>query len=797
MLMKRCQWNAISVVVALTVYSIAVVIDVYCSHWMSERQLLSFLPNLSLSKSSFQTILSVMTAFMALSFTIYNVLIQVYRHRYPIDFVSLHFSSTVENLSKHLMINIIIGILLLVNGSEASLLMNYAYLLHTTYCFGCVVKFSRTYTSLKIADTLEKHRETIISSIDSKKIQISSVNNQLVVLEKYSEDSFAKNELQIAKLITKSYVEMVVYFLKNKDTLIIDGNYKASDIEALEETLFSSIIDQVKLSVNYGYKNYLEECFCEIKYILDMCIKCDKLATFKNYSKLLDQLFQYSILREVLVGCYIIDLYGSLAKHIITESLSEPWFEAITSEFEFYGLTTQMHLEPKLIKILMARHFFLLETCLKKGKLDKYKVLRKNTFRLFRENINKSNSDFTKYLEMLFYMHSSSLLDSQNYELEKEHIALIEKIGQSALNDKNKDGSLFAYNALCQMEENSKNKEVQDLIRKTQFNLASKAIDFNVDLAAIYVPEYSEFVKKTSSQCLLDEAVESYKYLLRRTILGKNTEFTLYLLGNISKIALTFNKDKRAEQTRLIKLYVSALELAIKTEAKDCFYATIQDFEDLIVELDKDNKISHELFKDVLDDMKNCASIAIREKQIGFAIGIIGVLVDFIDNLNLLAKQKDLFLIGIDVVFQIGLDAIENDIDDIIRNVSNHLGWSCKKAIDNTDGDKVKAILDKASTLYNLTIEFGIGEKTTIFIGTLFVILGGYCSSINKTAMLAFLISHSKGLKRQELLNKARLMRAQETQTWNVFMKGDSKKYIDEFWSRITPTAVLSPSKKS
>lgn len=216
------------------------------------------------------------------------------------------------------------------------------------------------------------------------------------------------------------------------------------------------------------------------------------------------------------------------------------------------------------------------------------------------------------------------------------------------------------------------------------------------------------------------------------------------------------------------------------------FRLLLHKFTDLVKLLDKEKNISHDLYRLIVKVYENTGDIAISGKQVEYCINLNGTIVHLLKKLNEVARNKELYLELVEVLFQSGLKGIENNLDDLIRNVSNHLGWICKNAIDNNDRDKIKIILEKVSLLFNLSVDFGSDVRTTIFIGTLFIVLGGYSCSIKNLGIRKLVISNIKNLKRRDLLNKSKMIRENQSITWDAVMNNDAKKNIEIFWAMIS-----------
>lgn len=386
----------------------------------------------------------------------------------------------------------------------------------------------------------------------------------------------------------------------------------------------------------------------------------------------------------------------------------------------------------------------------------------------------------------MFYHHLFCLIETPNNRKLLEDLGeIVYKIGKNAFDNSNRELCLFVLSMFDIIIEKCGNKDLISIISSHKYNLSLKAIYFNNDLSALFFPDYNEEIQTSATIDDIKSVIDKYEELLYRTALRKNTELTLYFLNEINQIASRFSKEKKLEQIEFINLYEYLIDLTIKIKSNEVFQIALHKFIDLIITMDKENNISIDLFKTILEKFDDASDKAIREKQIDLSLSINSNLGELIKKLNILAKHREMYFEANEVIFQTGVKGVENNIEEVIRHVSNHLGWACKTAIDNNEMDKVKWLLVKASKLYNLTVDFGVKENTVIFVGTLFIVLGGYCTSKNNLTGLAMLIATIKGLKKVEVLNKSRIIREYESATWNKYMKNDAQGNIESFWKKV------------
>lgn len=743
-----------------------------------------FIPSKLLS----QPITAIIAAIIAVIFAVYILLIQLFRNRYPIDFIDAIFKRRISNISYNYILNIIIGILLLIIDKELAI-SKIIYILHVFYCIGLFCKLFQDYRVFNIKKSLNDYKSKVIYQLENNCIDYVSLNKCLDELGKYSEDSFIKGELYTAKYISYIYQDLALHFLENINKSVLKGALSSEEIEEIEKRIFISLLDQAKLSVHYDFKNYLRECYDIIHTILINTVKCDKVETFKNFIQLTDNFFGYNVFhKNSIIGIYTVALYGYIGNYIIKKNLREEWVRLIEEEFIVLCLASKIHLDNSILKAVFSEYISFLEDGIENGnEYIKYNMSFENLSKLY---INLSGScddnSVSNYIQSVFRSHSAKILEMQPDQKKflKDFINTIFNLGKSAFDNNNRNICLFVLSIFDHILEESQDTEILNLVSTHKYNLSLKAIYFNNDLAALFLPDYNKIIKESTSHETTKIVVTKYKELLYRTVIRKNNDLSLYFCNEINDLILFFSKEQKLEQIEFFNLYDYLLSFSVELGNEETFQLILHKYLDLIKSLDKEDRISIDLFNNIVETFDSASNKAIRDKQIDLCLSLNGAMADLLGKLNIVAKQKNLFVKSVEIIFQNGLKGIENDIDDVIRNASNHLGWVCKHAIDNNEREKVKFVLDKASSLFNICVEFEVNEKTVIFVGTLFIMLGGYSNSINNPLVANYIYNSIKTLKKISLLNKSKLIREHESVTWDKFMK-NPKINIDNFWKKV------------
>ncbi len=327
------------------------------------KTLKTYLNNTKIISQSFTTISASISAII---FAVYIVLIQLFRNRYPIDFIEAIYKSKISYVSYNYVLNIVFGVIFIVLDINFPI-CTVLYLFHVLYCLYLFTRLFKDYKVFNLTKVLETYEKNIIEIIEQKVLDKKEIKGSLRELSRYSEDSFIKDEIYLAKYISNLYKKLVLHFLENKDKLINRG-ISEEDIKEVERSLFMALKDQIEYCVNYNYHSYLTECFDLIEDVFITIIKCDKVDTFTGFSKIMDRLFSYNVFhKNWIVGIQIIDMYGNIASYVVEKNKREEWFKILNEKFALYRVTSSVFLDDSILKALIKENLLFIEICIKEN----------------------------------------------------------------------------------------------------------------------------------------------------------------------------------------------------------------------------------------------------------------------------------------------------------------------------------------------------------------------------------------------------------------------------------------------
>ncbi len=728
-------------------------------------------------------LLPILITVLTMFFAVYLLVVQLFRGRYPVDFIRKYFRN---NFSIDYIINIFIALILVVLNFDF-VLTKFIYILHFLYVF---YLFFRSYNSYRVFDPAAKIGEfeaKIKKEIDQG-LNEANIYHYLEELDNYSEDSLLKNEIFLSRHILKSYKNLIIYFLQNKSNLIINNQKEEKDkIDEIEKSLFKRIIVQYKTAVNLEYKDYTEEILSTIYQIIKVTVDCDKLTDHRSFAKQLKSLFSYTASQDnILSASKLIGLFGQTANYISEAEKLEDWKKEIKADLNFFSFnTSEIYSSEKLLEEMFRLYYNFLEIVFEDEDQESYQELTENIFEFIKNTFPNINNTSVKYFKIFNGFHTSLLVDSGNYEFIKLHLNFLEDVGRLGLFYDNEDIYRYVLSGFdFIIEKNIENVEINKLVNEYKFTFVLKMLEHKDEFATIFVPDYKKLLENNNPKdmAIIEEVIKGFRKLLNRSLMTKNKILSYYLFEKLNEIVLIYEQQDKACQHKYLELYKETLHFGLYNKEGETFHMILNQFQDLFLELDKENKLSEDLCETFIEIYQVLNISALQEKMVEFSISINHKLDEMRQESKLLLQKKDLYYKITDALFRIGIRGVENGMDEIIRNSSNRLGWIGRDAIENSDPKILKNVLEKAVNMLNLCHEFKINERTKIFNGTLFVILGGIAQSLKNFGAVKMIRDHIYKINCASNIYSAKLIRGYESEHWNDKMGGRASACMEKFF---------------
>ena len=381
-----------------------------------------------------------------------------------------------------------------------------------------------------------------------------------------------------------------------------------------------------------------------------------------------------------------------------------------------------------------------------------------------------------QYFQIFNSYHTNKIINKDKNKIIIHNIEFLKKIGKLGFRYNKRELYRYIIVGFDFIIKECNKQEITNLVNQYKYDFVLNLLELEDSFSTAFIPDYKQMLEQNGlkSQDTIERVKEGFRNLLRRTLITKNRVVSFFLFDKLKEIVMLYSKSDRQEQEEFIGIYEDVLYYGVFNKEPENFHLILKQFQDLFLEMDKEDKISHDLCLRFINIYKELNIITVYKKLIEFAISINHNLNEMKDKSRLINKKTELLLEVNKAFFATGMKGVENGVDDIIRNVSNKLGWIGKEAIDNNNND-----------------EFKINESTIIFNGTLFIILGAYATYKRKLYMAKCVKDAIYMINCASKLYASKLIRVYESEHWDEVMGGNAGKYMEEFYNNIMLNSVI------
>lgn len=742
-------------------------------------------------------LLPILITVLSLFFAVYLLVVQLFRGHYPVNFIRKYFN---ENFSIDYLINIIVALVLVILDYDF-VLTKYFYLVHFIYVFFIFFKSYNDYRVFEPAAKIEEFEEKIKAEIEAE-LNEEKISHYLQELNNYSEDSLLKNEIFLSKHILRTYKNLIIHFLMNETGQVINNEKEDSGrIYEIEKELFNKIIIQFKTAVNLDYKDYTDHILSTISHIFKITVDCERQSDYRRLSEQLKEFFSYTASQNnILAAAKIISIYSSTAVYISKEEKFNDWISEINNDLDFYSFnTSEIYSNEKLLKEMFKFYYKLLKIVFENKDQENYQEIIDKIFDFIKNTFPNINNTAVKYFKIFNGFHTNLLVKSSDYEFIKLHLKFLDKVGQLGLFYDNEDIYRYILGGFdFIIEQNRNSMEINKLVNEYKFKFVLKMLEHKDEFATIFVPDYKQLLENNSPKddLTVDEVINGFKELLNRSLMTKNKILSYYLFEKLNDIILIYDQSDKAYQRKYLNLYKQTLYFGLYNKEPETFHLILNKFQELFFELDNSKKLSKSLCEYFIDIYYGLNISSLEEKMTEFSISINQKLNEMRKDSRLILKKQELNQKIIDSIFRIGIKGVEYGVDEVIKNSSNRLGWIGKKAIENDNSKILNLILEKAVNLINLCHEFKINERTKIFNGTLFIILGGIAEGKNKPAAAQIIRNNIYKINCASSLYSSKLIKSYESDRWDDNMGGRASDCMEKFFNSLDQKLLSAECEK-
>lgn len=411
---------------------------------------------------------------------------------------------------------------------------------------------------------------------------------------------------------------------------------------------------------------------------------------------------------------------------------------------------------------------------------DYFKLIFKNfEFSILSNNIQKNN----------FYIFTGILkiINSEIYLEDKVkndvYVIIMKMIEQrKILLDELFIDWITDYLDSAKLDDLNKEIEMKELIC---YNL----IDMGVDVPEILLPKFDTIVlEKINDDNFNKYCIRVFDNLLYKCGLNKNRRTFISLLDNLSITIIKYSKSNKKEQKLWFEIFINLLNDSLFIKDSSFLESIIFYIKKTIYESDKDRKVSKDFGNYLINrfyDITLKYNINNDEICICF-INLLNDLIDIERNLNFVYTNMEIEETIYEILYYIGIDSIEVGNENVLKEISNTLGWIIKAKIDKKQSTVVNTLIDYSAKLYELSYLNKLSDQVIVFVGTLFIIIGAYTMTQQtyKSYTLRIKSKINKDEYKENLL-KSKMLRECKAKVWYDILGKNPKNHIESFWKFI------------
>ncbi len=760
--------------------------------------------NIDLNKV-IETISNIIGVILGIVFALYFFVLEMFRNKYPLEFVRIYVEKNLKIILGQCILNLLINMFILVFSKNYFCTSILCIVQFIYICF-LLYKIFENYNIFCSDNIVQNEKRYIDNIITSDNIDIDKIIDSLIKLNKYSEEAFYSNNLEIVNKVINLNKELIYKLIKTTDSHLIESELGDEKFKKISGLIVNNIMYQIKFGINHNNTNFVEESFYIVEDIIKKVILCQKLSLFNKFEENINSIYDYCNDINQIYCLSIIRMYSRIGLDIITdeiklESTKNEWLDKILKNLNNYSFLNNIQYNYNTINLLIKIYTAFTFEFIKNNNKEYYKKL----LEIIMLNVERNNimsKDDNNLSCFVIYNIAEVLNENKKYQWIEEYCQDIYNIAIRAI-ETNNDELVLIILSCYKLFENC-NINIQDIVNKHRYDLSKFAIDLKDEWITVFLPDYKKMVEKDkNNQILINKISDDFKGLLYKSLIKKKVEAIFYIFETINDIAKQYEKSDRDKQKVILDIYSKFMSECIRMTEEESFNVALEQMNTIIEFWDKENNISVNLAETIIMKLYELSKVALTDGQVNLCISANKFLFFVEKELKFALNNTDIYLKILQYMFQIAIDSIEVEEDKVLKNISNILGWLGKEIIDSGKYDTFIEIIDIVTEIINLYCDINIDDnekeitnKTIIFFGTLFIILGAYCLSERKDKYLNVIMENGiLRLNNKSFLKYSKKLRYFESERWNEVIKNEPKKNIDKFYGYVERPEKLVLSK--
>lgn len=734
-------------------------------------------------KDLFELIFSMISVIAGIWITCYLLVLELFKDRYPFKFLKKEHLPKMRDIFLMLGVCVLYGLLIVIIGNYFWSVIFFAVISLVTMIMTTVTVY-QAHKTLMINSYIDKFFAEIKEDIYSDKTDsfkdasdhIWNVFNECVTREDYF----------ISQNISEKTGEIFRDFLTN--SIRIAQKTNVDNVEAVFSKILQFNIDQLDLCKNVQSEMMLDTVIDEQLTNLRFCITHDRFEWYKKYiSKYCTFVFRMQKEENKLLTENLFSVYHSILIKLIKEDKKE-WVVYTIDEIESFTMMYIFAFNKTNIRNYASLLTHVATSCVTQHKDDYYENFEKK----LKHFIGMRYSDKGVFSEVKVF-YSYLFHDLIEYDLEKAYRFL--RIVMSHRAKYADESMLIDFKLFCieKMEEKYKNDpEKKNKLFHYHVNTIIEAIGLKKDSDNYYdLPDIFTKIQETGLvKEKYEEILDEMKRMLNYCVLKDNVPAFYTILEELKTVLNKTEQQQKIIQEALLDTYFWLFSRTIYLVNQQFFEITLDQFRDVLLELDKNRKISNGLGQYIIEKLAGCSHYGDREENSHkLIISIVDLLFSFMAEeteyhfVIAYVQQKRLVC---RTLFNLGTECVENGFEEGVRKVSNALGWLIIFSIKQGSSELAGYLIGRANELFYIAKRIDISQKTQMFMLTLFTTVGTYCCKDPHYTVYFNKILEGIADESTERIKIAVSLRTSENDMWNDLYDGKTTALTKEFVTRFS-----------
>lgn len=726
---------------------------------------------------------SILPIIVAVTILIY----QLYFNRYIIKELKKSINIDLIILFSLLSISICCTFLFWILG-ENSFLLSYLNLFCLFYLLIRLFIFIYYYNNISIKQYIDKISQEIIDDTKHINLKEEIIIQAIRELDEYFIESIEKNENVYIQSVINNKEKIFLNYIENKDKLHLKEDLNKNEIDKIDEKFNKSVVRDCinianatlnKIEINHFYKY--------IYGVLVTCIKCEKEKLFINIT---NDLWNLALKEKNSNNQIFYELnytFRDIYKYLIELDFDLKYEEQIEDLFSKSIIICELFIDDNVkLKEILVSNFEMLSLKLVNRDFDKYSKLYKEVLNNLEQIINNFNKTESEYLVFCLNLHLSKIEDKGNQKTYNLFIFKLVDLIKYSIKAKNDNLILKLGYLLSEGLSEDTNFEVTTEIQEKRNNCLLDCINIYPEAAIVYFPKYEVDVEKNKSNFdYIENISKNYIDILYRAIRIENYKPLYFAIKTLDKCVYVFEQKDREQQELMLNVYKEILISCISLREYKSFDFVIYKFYDTLKKLNDANKISKKLLFFILNIFDSVGRCIVDDKESEIFNTFLHNFSNLSKEISMIETDKEYKKRIIDIIFNYGIDSIENKNIKNLKICSNHLGWYAKSLYDSGDDANYKEIIDLAIQLYNLADIENFDKSVKSFLGTLFIILGSYTNKEPFNLTNTYIVKNIHKLNDTEPLKISKILREYRHTYWDDIFDGKAKQEINDFYIKL------------